>query len=216
VSLRRSLLVVIALVAGTLAAVAWAHGRPAAHDLSVGAVVRVGVAQGESIPAYVAASRAELPAVSGAGFALVSLSSYVSPARLAPFVRDIAVVAVFARVPLPGTQTEIVRMAAQRVPDDVLAGMASAAARKEREAADFRARGDQDRARVASAEADAYRRSCACVYAVVVRADPEALASVAGLDGVRVVDPAPEVVRLERAVFLPPLPEQTGVARPPQ
>jgi hypothetical protein len=29
------------------------------------------------------------------------------------------------------------------------------------------------------------------------------------------VDPAPDVTRLDRAVFLPPLPEQTGTVRPP-
>jgi hypothetical protein len=210
-------LLVGALVAATLAAVTAARvgDRGPAHDLTVGEVVRVGVAQGESIPGYVASGRSELAGLSSVSYALVSLSAYVAPSRLPPVLGDVEVVAVYARVPLPGAQTEIVRIAAERVPDDVFAGMAAAAARKEREAADFLARGAEDRARVASAEAAAYRRGCACVYAVVVRGPREALARVAGRAGVRVVDPAPEVRRLERAVFLPPLPEQTDVARPP-
>jgi hypothetical protein len=68
-------------------------------------------------------------------------------------------------------------------------------------------------ARVAEAEAVAYRRRCSCVYAAIVRATPAALAELAGRPGVRAVDAAPEVRRLDRAVFLPPLPEQADVAR---
>jgi len=33
---------------------------------------------------------------------------------------------------------------------------------------------------------------------------------------VRAVDPAPGETRLDRAVFLPPLPEQSGTAVPPE
>jgi hypothetical protein len=71
------------------------------------------------------------------------------------------------------------------------------------------------KARVAAAEAEAYRHRCSCVYAMVVRATPEALVRVAGRGEVRAVDPAPTLRRLDRAVFLPPLPEQVDMARPP-
>ncbi|TYB91640.1 hypothetical protein FXF53_29720, partial [Micromonospora sp. WP24] len=129
--------------------------------------------------------------------------------------------------PLPGRQTEIVRIPAQRVPEDVIAAMAEVAARKDREAADYRARvaattGDAELrqlyasgAEVADAEAAAYRAGCACVYAAVVRAQPATLRAVASRRAVRAVDPAPEVHRLDRTVFTPPLPEQRDVVRPP-
>jgi hypothetical protein len=96
------------------------------------------------------------------------------------------------------------------------------AERKDREARDYgeRAAAAQDpgvqesyrrAALTATAEATAYRTHCSCVYAAVVRAAPEALADLARRPGVRAVDPAPEVSRLDRAVFAPPLPEQTDV-----
>lgn len=134
-------------------------------------------------------------------------------------------------MPLPGRQTEIVRIPALRVPDDVVAGMEEVAARKDTEAADYQARaaavdGDgvgerelRERyvsgAEVATAEAAAYRTGCACVYAAVVRAAPQVLRGVAARPDVRAVDPAPEVYRLDRTVFTPPLPEQRDVVRPP-
>ncbi|MGS2615281.1 hypothetical protein ACVCAH_12260 [Micromonospora sp. LZ34] len=201
-------------------------------DRTVGEVTRVGVANGESIPGYVRAAGADLatlPATAAPGdgtYALVSLSSYLPPQQLAAVLGDVSVAEVFGRVPLPDRQTEIVRIPAQRLPEDVVAAMADLAARKDREAADYRSRaaGTADPglrqvyasgAEVAAAEAAAYRSGCACVYAAVVRAEPAALRGVAARPDVRVVDPAPEVRRLDRTVFTPPLPEQQDVARPP-
>ena len=68
---------------------------------------------------------------------------------------------------------------------------------------------------MAAAEATAYRAGCACVYAAVVRGDAGGAARRRGPAGVRAVDPAPEVYRLDRTVFTPPLPEQRDVVRPP-
>jgi hypothetical protein len=162
---------------------------------------------------------------------LITLAAYLAPDRLAPAVAGLSVSAVYARVPLPRTQTEIVRIDAFRVPEDVWAGMDQVAVRKDGEALDYRGLSAKltgggprerrlravydDGARVAEAEAEAYRRRCSCVYAVIVRAEPAALARVARRSEVRVVDAAPEVRRLDRAVFLPPLPEQTERAHPP-
>jgi hypothetical protein len=70
-------------------------------------------------------------------------------------------------------------------------------------------------AEVATAEAAAYRRHCSCVYAAVVHAAPAALRALADRPEVRVVDPAPEIRRLDRTVFLPPLPDQVTRAEPP-
>ncbi|MDG4796580.1 hypothetical protein [Micromonospora sp. WMMD1082] len=223
--------------AAVLATAVLATGGPPLSDRTVGEVTRVGVVDGDSIPRYEATAAADLAALTGGGsrgegtYALVSLTEYLTPARLARVVGDVGVAVVFGRVPLPDRQTEIVRIPAQRVPEDVTAGMVRLAERKEREAADYRSRaaalgggGPPERelrdlyasgAQVAAAEAAAYRAGCACLYALVVRAAPAKLRGVASRPGVRVVDPAPEVRRLERTVFTPPLPEQRDIVRPP-
>ncbi|MFC3500421.1 hypothetical protein ACFOOK_05495 [Micromonospora krabiensis] len=220
-------------VAAVLLTAVWATSRDrSVGDPTVGEVTRVGVVDGDSVPGYLRAAAADLAALPsaeprGGTYALVSLDTYLPPQRLTAVLGDVSVSEVFGRVPLPGRQTEIVRIPALRVPDDVTAGMAELAARKDREAADYRARaaesvGDSDlrqvyasNAEVAAAEADAYRSGCACLYAAVVRAEPTALRVVAERGEVRAVDPAPEVRRLDRTVFTPPLPEQRDVVRPP-
>ncbi|GIJ77757.1 hypothetical protein SAMN05443287_111147 [Micromonospora phaseoli] len=223
--------------AAVLATAVLTTGGPPVPDRTVGEVTRVGVVDGDSIVGYEQQAAADLAALAGGGllgggtYALVSLTEYLTPQSLAAVVGDVGVAVVFGRVPLPERQTEIVRIPAQRVPEDVTAGMAKLAERKEREAAEYRSRatalgggGPQERelrqlytsgAQVADAEAAAYRAGCACLYAMVVRAAPAKLRGVAARPGVRVVDPAPEVRRLERTVFSPPLPEQRDVVRPP-
>ncbi|AYF26332.1 hypothetical protein CSH63_02385 [Micromonospora tulbaghiae] len=208
-------------------AVAQRRDRPVS-DRTVGEVTRVGVTDGASIPAYLRAAGDELARLDAPdGYALVSFGDYLTPARAAASLDGTRVSAVVARVPLPGRQTEIVRIAALRLPQDVVAGMAGVATRKDREAADYRSRAAattadpelrrvyDSGAEVAAREAQAYRTGCACVYAAVVSAAPDALRALAGRPGVRVVDPAPEVTRLDRTVFTPPLPEQRDVVRPP-
>ncbi|OKI75135.1 hypothetical protein [Micromonospora sp. CB01531] len=233
---RSSLLTWIALACAlaVLVAAVWDRRREPVGDRTVGEVTRVGVAEGDAIPAYLRAASAELAALGppdpGPGdYALVSFAAYLTPAQLATALGATPVSAVVARVPLAGRQTEIVRIAALRLPDDVVAGMAEVAARKDREAADYRARAaaptasaDPELRRVydtgaavSAEEAAGYRSGCACVYAAVVRDGPSALRALATRPGVRVVDPAPEVRRLDRTVFTPPLPEQRDVARPP-
>ncbi|MFJ8830442.1 hypothetical protein [Micromonospora aurantiaca] len=208
-------------------AVAQRRDRPVS-DRTVGEVTRVGVTDGASIPAYLRAAGDELARLGAPdGYALVSFDGYLTPARAAAALDGTRVSAVVARVPLPGRQTEIVRIAALRLPQDVVAGMAGVATRKDREAVDYRSRAAattadpelrrvyDSGAEVAAREAEAYRTGCACVYAAVVSAAPDALRALTGRPGVRVVDPAPEVRRLDRTVFTPPLPEQRDVVRPP-
>ena len=45
------------------------------------------------------------------------LTEYLPPQRLAAVLGDVGVSTVFGRVPLPGRQTEIVKIPALRVPD---------------------------------------------------------------------------------------------------
>lgn len=221
-------------VMAVLVTAVWTAGRGEPQgDFTVGDVVRVGVTDGESIPKYVQSSRSELASLAAdqETYALVTLSAYLAPDRLKPILGGIAVSEVYGRVPLPETQTQIVKIPALRIPDDVTAGMTIVADRKDAEAAEYRDLsrqliGDSARERelrqvydsgaaVAVAEAEAYRDGCSCVYAAVVRATPSALDRVFERPEVRAVDAAPEVRRLDRAVFLPPLPEQRDVVRPP-
>ncbi|GAA4717084.1 hypothetical protein [Phytohabitans rumicis] len=216
----------------------WAVDRQPAGDPTVGEVVRVGVFEGQSIPGYVASSREELagllatpPSGPGETYALVTLSAYLAPDRLTPLLGGVAVAEVLGRVPLADAQTQIVHIPANRIPTDVVAGMAAVADRKEAEAREYRElsrklTGQSARERelrqvydtgaaIAAAEATAYRSSCSCVYAAVIRATPVALDQISARPEVRAVDPAPEVQRLDRAVFLPPLPEQDDIVHPP-
>ncbi|MEH0842413.1 hypothetical protein V6U81_08485 [Micromonospora sp. CPCC 205711] len=224
--------VALLAVGAVLLTAGWAgrHDAPVG-DRTVGEVTRVGVATGDPIPGYLRAAASELAALPATGtpsgtYALVSFDAYLPPGGLPAVLAGAPVAEVVARVPLPDRQTEVVHLAAQRLPQDVVAGMAAVADRKDREAADQRTRaagsadpelrrGYDTGAQVAAAEAAAYRRGCDCVYAAVVRAVPAVLRELAGRSGVRVVDPAPEVGRLDRTVFTPPLPDQRDVVRPP-
>jgi hypothetical protein len=218
----------------TFVAVYAATRAPVAGDPTIGDVVRVGVSDGDSVPAYLASTQQQLAALPDGTevYALVSFSAYLAPDRLPAALSSVSVSSVFARVPLAGVQTELIRLGAYKLPDDVVAGMDAAAMRKDDEAADYRrtlqkvpdggagTNSDDIRrvyasdADVATAEATAYRRHCSCVYAAVVRAAPAALRALAQRSEVRAVDPASEVKRLDRTVFLPPLPEQTDRVRP--
>lgn len=231
-------LTVAALASATAVAAAavWTAADQPSPEPPSGDPTRVGVLGGQSIPGYVASTRSELARLVAGGaaaraYALVTLKTYLRPDRLGPTLAGVEVAQVHARVPLPEGQTEIERIPVARVPQDVVAGMAAVADRMDREAADYESLsakltgdGQEERrlrtayaegARLAAAEAAAYRSRCACVYAAVVRGAPAALERVADRPEVLAVDPAPEVQRLDQAVFVPPLPEQTGTAGSP-
>lgn len=187
------------------------HARATSADTVTGAIVRVGVEQGASIPAYVRDSRDRLDALPAgqSGYALVSFTGYLAPGQLVPVLAGVEAFQVYARVPLPDVQTAIVKIPVATIPDDVTAGMDTEAGERARQATRT---GD----RVAATEAERYRQHCACVYAAVVRAPAGTLRQLAARAPVRAVDPAPRVSRLDLAVFLPPLPEQDGTAAPPE
>ncbi len=230
--IRLRLLTGVALLsaAAVLVTAVWTVDRAPQADRDPD-LLRVGVVEGQSVPGYVRSSRGELAALvrpPGGGapavtdtYALVTLTAYFAPDRLTPVLGGVAVSEVYARPPLGGVPTQVMRIPAYRVPEDVLAGMLDAARRRDREQAEYHRLGaglpvGDERlrrayataAQVAAAEAAAYRQGCSCVYAAVVRATPAALEQIAGRTEVRAVDPAPEVRRLDLAEFSPPLPEQ--------
>jgi hypothetical protein len=194
----------------------------------------VGVHDGDSVPGYVEAGRAELAALTAQAplepvFALVSFIRYLTPDQVravAATTTGLTTVRGYARVPLPQRQTERVELAAGRLPDDLLADMAIVATRKETETANYDRLADNEPAEhlrgiyrsnadVTEAEALAYRGGCACVFALLVRATPTALTALAGHGDVRVVDSAPDVGDVDEAVFVAPLPEQVDRIEPP-
>ena len=221
----------LASAASLLAVIIWSADRGRVPEAAPPApdVVRVGVVEGQSVPGYLRSSRGELGALPSAGptWALVTLTGYVPPGQLPSVLSGSTVAQVFARAPVP--ETRVVQIPAYRVPDDVVAGMLATAGAREQEEADYGrlsrkldgAGSDKSRLRqayaeaasTAAAEAQAYRKHCACVFAAVVQADPAALRGIAGRAEVRAVDPAPEVRRLDRVEFLPPLPEQRDSPR---
>jgi hypothetical protein len=224
----RARLVVAAAAAFSITVVTlwWFNAQQKGPPLRSTDAIRVGVAPGGSIPEYVESTRTRLAAYSGEDtFALVTFNTYLEPTDLTGVLDGFGVAEVIVRVPLPGEQTEIARLSASRVPDDVLAGLDRLAARKAAEAIEYRklaTDGDlalrqnyADGARIAAAEADAMRRHTVCIYAAVVRAPAAALVAIAGRPAVRAVDPAPSLHDLSRAVFWPPLPEQSDFAKPP-
>jgi len=229
--------VAVLSAAALLLAVVWAARRDTRPGDEPGDMVRVGVVQGQSVPGYLRSARTEMAALTDPSapavidtWALISLAGYVDPGRLPGLLDGSAVAQVYARVPLPDVHTPVLRIPATRIPGDVAAGMLDAALGRDQEQAEYlqlsrRLRGDptsderarqayETAARTAGAEAAAFRSFCACVFAAVVRAAPAGLAGIAARAGVRAVDPAPEVHRLDRTEFRPPLPEQVGTVPP--
>ena len=224
---------VVASAATLLITVVWAadHGPEAVNP--AGDVVRVGVVEGQSVAGYLRSSRGELAAllpssgspVAGETWALVSLAAYLAPDKLQAALAGAPVAEVYARASLPGVRTPVVKIPVYRMPQDVVVGMLNAALARDQEQADYRKLGDElkgdgvneirlrraydSAAQIAASEAAAYRAHCACVFAAVVRAAPAVLEALAGRAEVRVVDPAPEVRRLDRTEFRPVRPEQT-------
>jgi hypothetical protein len=125
----------------------------------------------------------------------------VSPEKLPSMLGGAAVAQVYARAPLGAAQTQVVRIPAYRLPDDVVAGMLNAAVSRDRERADYTLlsreltgtdpndmrlrRAYDDAATVAGAEATAYRENCSCVFAAVVRGAPAARDQIAERTQVR-------------------------------
>jgi hypothetical protein len=240
----RIIRVVAVLISLTVVLVAvYAAGRRPAQTFPppMRSTVQLGVAEGDSIPLYVARSKAKLAQLIAATstskapssyFALVSMKNYLSPTGLATVLAGtpgLQVTLVIMRVKSP-YQTEIFQVYAPDVPADVTRVMLSTADKKQREAAADTTLEAQagtatltDRilraqyrmaASVASLEATSYRSLCQCVYAVVVHATPAVLGQLAARPAVRAVEPATQST-LDLTVFRPPFPDQHKLAEPP-
>jgi hypothetical protein len=202
--------------------------------------VWVGVREGDSIPTYIELSKSRLAALGAQApdrivYALASLNRYLTPYDVASMMEAVAgsgagaalaSVTAYARVPLPGRQTERVSLLAINPPSDLAHAMVTVADRKDEDADSYTAMAAAQppgslrdiyvsNADVSRAEASAYRSLCACVFALVVRGRAAALQALAAHTHVRVVDPATDIDSPAGAVFAPPLPEQEDRVAPP-
>ncbi|MFN2494928.1 MAG: hypothetical protein ABR608_03325 [Pseudonocardiaceae bacterium] len=213
---RGVLLAVLLVVFVATAAVAGRCGE----EPSVAGVERLGPDAGEPVPAYLHRASEELPPP-GAGpvWALIQPHHYLEPAAAAALAtsapgRPVRLSRVVLRVALPGVQTALISrdLPGQHPAEELAAAIRAAAQDRSRESA--QAPAGSRSAAVAAAEASRLRGGCACVLALLVRADTDALRAVADRPEVRAVHAARPGTALQGLGVSPLLPEQRVVAGP--
>ncbi|GAC1327186.1 MAG: hypothetical protein NVSMB13_13230 [Mycobacteriales bacterium] len=202
------------------------------------AAARVGPIDGTPVSGYLEAARTELarrvardPAETA--YAVVDFAAYRTPAETAAAIAAVPGLALsraLARLSMADQPTDVLDVSVRALPGDLAAAFAAESARRRDEATELRrlaasiegSSRDETTykayyaasAATAQAEADAYGRSCPCVFAVVLSGRLTALSALAGRPEVRVVDPAPVGVPANVLVFAGLLPEQTGTVTP--
>jgi hypothetical protein len=199
--------------------------------------VAVGVANGTDIPSYVAQHRAAFDGSTAAPFqpggpvmryALVSFRRYLTPLELEPVLTGVESATVFMRAKPAG----VIEAAVRTIPTDVTRAMTMHANELAGDIADLRTKiarlgpsaGEialkkiyQDRVASDEAEKAAYAdpSGCMCVFGAVVHGSTAALQTLAAGLSVRAVELVPLAPDVSRDTFMPPVPEQSGVASPP-
>jgi hypothetical protein len=208
---RRAGWVLLAVLVVVFGVTTWVAGQ---HDESVPAgVQRLGPEAGEPVAAYLRRASASLPAGDSAHWALVQLDSYLTPDRAAELARGVRLSKVVFRVPLPRLQTALITrdLPGQRPVAELAQAQQSAAVQR---LAASRTAPESRRAAVAAAEAAQLYRGCACVLALVVYGDGDALRMVAARPGARAVQAALPDTTIQDLAISPLLPEQTEIAGP--
>ena len=208
---RWAVLAVLFVALGVAVVVA---GQPGESPLVAG-VQRLGPEPGEPVTDYLRRAGASLPAAkSGPVWALVQLESYLKPEPAAELTQGVRLSRVVLRVPLPRVQTAlIIRDLPGQRPVAELTEVLRAAA-QDRAAVAFQGVPGGRPAAVAAAEAAQLRGGCACVVALLVFGDGEALRAVAAHPGVRAVHAASPDTPLQDVAISPLLPEQVDLAGP--
>ncbi|MBW0102598.1 hypothetical protein [Pseudonocardia sp. KRD291] len=176
--------------------------------------VRLGPDPGQAVAEYRADLARRLPAPGETTLALLQLDRPLDTATAAALAGPSPVVTAVFRVSLPRVQTAL-RFEPVTGTGDVAAALDVA-----RQRAGFAAGADASRlggrrAAVASAEMRALDSpSCACLPALVVRADRARLEALSTTPGVRAVDAAPVGTQVTDLALAPLLPEQTAAADP--
>jgi hypothetical protein len=206
---RWAVLAVLFVVFGVTVVVAGHRGEPVQSG-----VQRLGPEAGEPVAQYLRRAGASLPTgTSGPVWALVQLDGYLTPEPAAELVRGVRLSRVVLRVPLPRVQTALITrdLPGQRPVAELTEAMRSAA--QDRLAASRQAPSGRPAA-VAAAEAAQLRSGCACVLALLVYGDGDALRAVAARPGVRAVHAAFPDTPLQDLAISPLLPEQVDAAGP--
>lgn len=206
---RVGVLVACAVVAMLIALYAAAQSPPAVPPPPAGSV-HLGPDPGEDVAAYL--SSRPVPAATAVAPALVQFAIEQPVAGATALVAGATVVTAVFRVPIPRVQTALrfealepgavgaFDLARQRAASASAAGAARLTGRS------------RD---IAAAEAVALTTpGCACVLALVVRAEGSVLTRIAARPGVRAVDAAPPGTADRELALSPLLPEQRERADP--
>ncbi len=200
----------------------------------------LGPQPGTSVAAYLTAAAFDLRHFAEVsrgqpGYALVSLRRYLTPAEAAQVFTGMSVTRAFVRVPSPTLFTSVypVNVLGNNVLSNLLLGMASQsrfaglnAKTYAQIVAGFNPHTDREKrekqlyeklAAAAKFESVALDNpsACACVFAVLVRADYLHLAGLVSVPDVRAVDPAAPSVPLDQLSVLPLRPDFTTVVPRP-
>jgi hypothetical protein len=208
---RRAWWVLLAVLVVVFGVTTWVAGQ---RDAPVpGGVQRLGPEAGEPVANYLRRADASLPAGRSSHWALIQLDGYLAPDRAAELTRGIRLSRVVFRVPLPRVQTALIirDLPGQQPVSELVAAQQAAAAERlaaSREATDSR------RAAVDAVEAAQLHHGCACVLALLVFGDGDALRTVAGRAGVRAVHAALANTSIQDLAISPLLPEQAESAGP--
>ena len=208
---RWAVLAVLVAVLGVAVVVA---GRPD-EPLPVTGVQRLGPEADEPVADYLRRAGASLLATEpGSVWALVQLEGYLTAEGAAELVQGVRLSRVVLRVPLPRVQTALIirDLPGQRPVAELTDALRSAA--QDRAAVAARERPGSRSATVAAAEATQLRSGCACVLALLVFGDSEALHAVAARPGVRAVHAALPDTPIQDVAISPLLPEQVDTAGP--
>lgn len=211
---RRARWVVLAVLVAALGVTVVVAGGPGEPSLVTG-VQRLGPEAGEPVADYLRRAGASLPAAESRSiWALVQLEGYLKPGRAAELVQGVRLSRVVLRVPLPRVQTALITrdLPGQRPVAELTEALRSAA--QDRTAVAAREVPGSRPAAVAAAEATRLRAGCACVLALLVFGDGEALHAVAARPGVRAVHAALPDTPIQDVAISPLLPEQVDAAGP--
>jgi hypothetical protein len=208
---RWAVLVVLFVALGIAVVVAGQPDEP----LPVAGVQRLGPEVGEPVADYLRRAGASLPAAgSEPVWALVQLEGYLKPGPAAELTQGVRLSRVVFRVPLPRVQTAlIIRDLPGQRPVAELTEVLRSAAQDRAAVASWQVPGGRPAA-VAAAEAAQLRGGCACVVALLVFGDGEALQAVVARPGVRAVHAASPDTPLRDVAIAPLLPEQVDLVGP--
>lgn len=208
---RRAWWVLLTVLVVVFGITTWVAGQR--EEPVPGGVQRLGPEAGERVVDYLRRASASLPAGHSPYWALVQLDSYLTPDRAAELTQGVRLSRVVFRVPLPRVQTALITrdLPGEQPMSELAAAQQSAAA--ERLAASGTAP-DSRRAAIDAAEAAQLHRGCACVLALLVLGDGDALRTVAARPGARAVHAALADTSIQDLAIAPLLPEQVELAGP--